>query len=504
MSSPEPQCHSFDVLIVGAGISGINAAYRLQSQIPECSYTIIEARDAMGGTWDLFRYPGIRSDSDLHTFGFVWRPWISENPIADGESIRNYLHKCAEEEGIDKKIRYRHKLLSGNWSTAEQKWTFIVDADGQEAIFRVNFVVLCTGYYNYKEPLKSEIPGLTNFKGNVIHPQFWPEDLDYTDKKVVIIGSGATAVTIFPVVAKKAAHVTMLQRSPSYILATPAVDKSARFLRRFLPVTFVARIMRLKFLILPFLFFNFCRTFPGLARSLLRANSKAYLPKTFSPDLHFKPKYNPWDQRLCVSPDGDFYTALHHSNAEIVTDTIETVTEDSIRTTGGTILKPDIIITATGLRLQVAGGATMTIDNKPIDIPSKFFWRGAMVQDIPNATFIIGYTNASWTLGADSTTFLFCRLLKYMRTHNISSVIPHLSESDLKSIQCQPSLDLKSTYIKVASNILPKSGDKSPWQSKRNYIKDSWGARYSDLKNGLLFIKSKNDENVKDTKTKIL
>lgn len=487
MDSNNGLATSFDVLIIGAGISGINMAYRIQTKVPQYNYSILEARDAIGGTWDLFRYPGVRSDSDLHTFGFAWQPWKTSQTIADGESIRKYLNECAEDHGIDKKIRFRHKVLSANWLSGYQKWILKVDADGKEMEFAARFVILCTGYHNYDQPLQATIPGLQNFKGKVIHPQFWPADLDYTDKKIVIIGSGATAVSLFPVLAKKASHVTILQRSPTYILAMPAVDKTAMFLRRFLPFNFVARLMRVKFLILPFLFFCFCRAYPTMARSVLRANSKAHLPKSFSADPHFKPKYNPWEQRLCLSPDGDFYAALHRDNTEIVTDTIETITEDKILTTEGKVLEPDIIVTATGLNLQLCGGASITVDNEPVQPNSKLFWRGSMLQDIPNSAFVIGYTNAAWTLGADATAHLVCRILKHMYDNRISTVIPQISDAERANIQVKPTLNLNSTYIENGRKMLPKSGNKLPWSFKRNFFIDRWHASWSDLNNGLKF-----------------
>ncbi|RKF64336.1 FAD-containing monooxygenase EthA [Erysiphe neolycopersici] len=491
MGSTDQPSGLFDVLIVGAGISGIDMAYRIKSEFPNYNYAILEARDAMGGTWDLFRYPGIRSDSDLHTFGFPWRPWLEDKSIADGESIKKYLNECAEKEGITCKIRYHHRVLEGNWSSSDQKWSLKVEINGQTTQYHARFVVMCTGYYNYKEPLKVVIPGLSDFKGLVIHPQFWPEDLDYTDKKIVIIGSGATAVTLFPVLAKKAAQITLLQRSPTYILAAPAVDKSAKFLRRYLPVTIVARLMRIKFLLISFTFYWFCQIFPRAARALLRARSRSHLPKNYSTDIHFNPKYNPWDQRLCLSPDGDFYRALHHKNADIVTDTIENITDDSIVTTGGKVLKPDIIITATGLNLQLAGGANLTIDNEPIPVSSKLFWKGNMVQDMPNIAFLIGYTNASWTLGADSTAILICRLLKHMENKKLSSVMPCLSNSERSKLQIKPAFNLESTYIKAAEDVLPKSAGQRPWHGKRNYFLDSWDAEFADLQKGLTFVKAK-------------
>ncbi|CCU74800.1 unnamed protein product [Blumeria hordei] len=479
----------FHIIVIGAGLSGINTGYRIQSELPECNYTILEGRHTMGGTWDLFRYPGVRSDSDLHTFGFSWRPWLGEKTIAGGELIRTYLRECAEAEGIDKKIRYRHKVISANWSSTEQLWNLDVDTESQTVKYQARFVIFCTGYYNYKEPLASDIPGLENFKGTLIRPQFWPEDMDYTGKKIVIIGSGATAVTLVPNLAKKASHVTMLQRSPTYILASPANDRVYALLRRLLPVRLAARITRIKFLVLPFCFFQFCRFFPGVAKSLMRAVSKAQLPSNVSVDPHFSPRYNPWEQRLCLSPDGDIYSALGNGTASVVTDTIKTVTATGIQTTGGKSLDADIIVLATGLKLQLAGGASINVDEKPVDIPSKYLWRGAMMQDIPNAAFIIGYTNAAWTLGADSTTLLLCRLFKQFNLKE-TTVVPRMSTDEAAQMKNFPILNLSSTYIQKANGILPKSGNKAPWLAKQNYFMDSWVGQWSDLRKGLQVFKS--------------
>jgi len=467
-----------DVMIVGAGISGINAGYRVQTELPGYSYTILEARNAIGGTWDLFRYPGIRSDSDLNTFGFSWRPWSGSNSIADGESIRNYVRESAEKYGIDRKIQFRHKLLAADWST-EHQWALTVNADREKKIYTARFVILSTGYYDYNEPLKAAIPGIDNFQGQVIHPQFWREDLDYTGKKVVIIGSGATAITLLPNLAEKAAKVTMLQRSPSYIMALPAADIMGDWVRRWFPNWIAHMIVRWKCLILPFLFFKFCTAFPNAARKVIQANTQRQLPPSITHDPNFKPAYNPWEQRLCVCPDGDFFQALRKGNSDIVTDTIKTVTASGIQTDSGKTINTDIIITATGLKMQLAGGARISVHGKPFDFPSKFMWKGIMLHDLPNAAFVIGYTNASWTLGADVTARTVCRLLKYLDSHKMSSAVPRIPDG--QKIKPTSVLNLSSTYIEKAKSQLPKAGNVAPWKPRINYLTDYWVLNYGDL-----------------------
>jgi cation diffusion facilitator CzcD-associated flavoprotein CzcO len=474
-----------DVMIVGAGISGINAGYRVQTELPGYNYTILESRNAIGGTWDLFRYPGIRSDSDLHTFGFPWRPWSKANTIADGESIRNYVRESAEKYGIDRKIQFHHKLLAADWSTEYQNWTLAVDADGEKKIFTARFVILSTGYYDYNEPLKTEIPGIENFPGQVIHPQFWPKDLDYAGKTVVIIGSGATAITLLPNLAEKAAKVTMLQRSPSYIIALPAVDPTGNWVRRWLPTWIAHTLVRWKFLILPFLFFKFCKAFPNAARKIIQGNTQKYLPPSIPHDPNFKPAYNPWEQRLCVCPDGDFFKALRNGNSDIVTDTIKTVTVSGIQTDSGKSIDADIIITATGLKMQLAGGARISVNRQPFDVSSKFMWKGMMLQDLPNAAFVIGYTNASWTLGADATAQAVCRLLKYLDSHKMESAVPRIPDG--QKIKPTPVMNLSSTYVEKAKGQLPKAGNVAPWRPRANYLTDYWVSNYGDLTTGLEF-----------------
>ena len=472
-----------DVIIVGAGISGINAAYRIQSALPSTTYTILEARGAIGGTWDFFRYPGFRSDSDLYTFGFPWRPWAQEKYIADGDSIRKYIRDSAAMYGIDRKVQFHQKVVSANWSTDQQMWTLLVDAGGEKRYLHARFVILSTGYYDYDEPLSTTITGIGNFKGTVLHPQFWPEDFDYAHKKVIVIGSGSTAVTLIPSLAKKASHVTMLQRSPTYLLARPSVDAFASLASKLFPSWIAHRVTRYKFLLQNYLFVNFCGRFPAAARRLIKKATIRELPKDVPHNPHFEPRYNPWEQRLCLCPDGDFFQAMRSGKASVVTDKITSVVENGIKLASGQILDADVIVTATGLKLTTAGGAQVSVDNVPIKVGEKFIWKGAMLQDTPNLAFVIGYTNASWTLGADATALLVCRLLKYLKDNNYTSAIPQLEHSD--TLHSVPALNLSSTYIVKGMKELPRAADKKPWAPRETYLADLWEAKFGKITDGL-------------------
>ncbi|MCJ1318424.1 hypothetical protein MMC15_003752 [Xylographa vitiligo] len=483
MSDPSPIF--YNVIIIGAGISGINTAYHLQTNFPSASYTILEARNGIGGTWDLFRYPGVRSDSDLYTFGFPWRPWTEQKIIASGEALRNYIRESAAITGIDQHIQCGHKLVSADWSSEQQAWRLSVDADGEKKVLWGRFVVLGTGYYDYSEALPSNVPGIERFEGQVVHPQFWPEGLDYEGKKMIVIGSGATAVTLLPVLAEKAERVTMLQRSPGYIVSVPSVDQSAQWLGRFLPAWLTLGIIRLKYLVMPTLFFKFCRRFPNAARKVMRKGTVEQLPKNVPHDPNFEPKYNPWEQRMCVSPDGDFFKSLHTGKADVVTGVIDTVTETGIKMKSGRSLDADIIITATGLKIQLAGGAHISLDGERVEVTEKFLWHNLMLQDLPNMATIIGYTNAPWTLGAESAALHICRLLKYMETNKITSAVPRMEvPSRVKAV---PLLNLSSTYVEKGKGAMPKAGDTAPWRPRSTYFSDMWEARFGSLSNGLQF-----------------
>lgn len=472
-----------DVIIVGAGISGINAAYRIQTNLPSATYTILEARGGIGGTWDFFRYPGFRSDSDLYTFGFPWRPWSQEKYIADGDSIRKYIRESAAMYGIDRKVQFHQKVVSANWSTDQQMWTLLVDAGGEKRYLHARFVVLSTGYYDYDEPLSTTITGIENFKGTVLHPQFWPEDFDYADKKIIVIGSGSTAVTLVPSLAEKASHVTMLQRSPSYLLARPSVDTFGSIVSKLLPSWIAHRITRYKFLLQNLLFVSFCGRFPTAAKKLIKKATVKELPKDVPHNPHFEPRYNPWEQRLCLCPDGDFFQAMRSGKASVVTAKITSVVENGIQLASGQILDADVIVTATGLKLKTAGGAQLSVDNVPVKVGEKFLWKGVMLQDTPNMATVIGYTNASWTLGADATALLVCRLLKYLKDKEFMSAIPRLQDSE--KISSVPALNLSSTYIVKGMKELPRTADKAPWAPRITYFADLWEAKFGSITDGL-------------------
>ncbi|RDW71545.1 hypothetical protein BP6252_08108 [Coleophoma cylindrospora] len=474
----------FDVVIIGAGISGINAGYKLQTELPNYTYTILEARGAIGGTWDLFRYPGIRSDSDLHTFGFSWCAWKNSKAIAEGSLIQEYIQDAAEEYGIDKHIKFHHKVVAADWSTECQDWSFAVDVKGETKQIRGRFVIFASGYYDYNEPLSAHIPGLENFKGTTVHPQFWPEDLDYAGKKVVIIGSGATAITLLPNMTDKAEKVTMLQRSPSYVVARPSVDPSGQWLKKYLPQSWASKLIRLKFLVLTIVIVNFCRAYPKVAIKSIKKRTEEMLPASIAQDPNFKPSYNPWEQRLCLCPDGDFYAALRGGKGDVVTDTIKTVTETGIVTDGGKVLDADVIVTATGLKMQVAGGSRVSVDGAPISFSDKYMWKSTLVQDIPNAAVVIGYTNASWTPGAEATAVMICRIMKYMEKKKLGTVVPRVE--DESRVHATNLLNLKSTYIMAAKGTLPKAGDVAPWKPRDNYFSDLWSAKFG-MFSGLAF-----------------
>jgi cation diffusion facilitator CzcD-associated flavoprotein CzcO len=480
-----------DVLIVGAGISGINAAYRVKEAFPNINYAILEARGSIGGTWDLFKYPGIRSDSDLHTFGFAWRPWQENRAIVDGPSIVSYMKESAAQYGIDKRIIFHTKVLESNWVSSEQKWHVYTESPSGPVEYTAKFVILGTGYYNYDSPLEAKINGIENFEGKIVHPQFWPKDLDWTNKNVVVIGSGATAITILPAMGEKAAHVTMLQRSPTYIMARPNSDPLDKVIRAVLPQSWADSVVRWKWLLVPQIFFQFCRLLPSVAKKVLVRLARKQLPLGTTIDPDWTPQYNPWEQRLCISPDADFYEAIRSGKCSVVTGHIDTVTEKSIKLKDGRELHPDIIVTATGLRLLIGGGAKLTIDGKPFDLHEKYLWKGQMLEGVPNAAFAIGYTNASWTLGADATAKYVCRIIKHMQDSGAGAVVPRLTSDVRSTLNRDPPFNLKSTYLLKALDQLPLSGGKGVWQSRGNCLTDLVDTRFGTVTEGLEYVPGK-------------
>jgi monooxygenase len=460
-----------DVLIVGAGLSGIGAAHHLQSNLPGKSYAILESRDAIGGTWDLFRYPGIRSDSDMFTLGYSFRPWTAAKSIADGPSILQYVRDTAREGGIERHIRFGHKVVRAEWSTPEAQWTITAQRtdSGEEVTLTASFIFTCTGYYRYDEGFTPTFPGVEDFAGTLIHPQHWPEDLDYAGKKVVVIGSGATAVTLVPAMAETAAHVTMLQRSPTYIMTLPGEDPIANVIRRVLPTKAAYGVVRWKNVITQAIFFHASRRAPGLVKKLVAKMVQRQLPDNVPLDPHFTPTYNPWDQRLCLVPDGDLFGALRNGSASIATDTIETFTPTGVKLAGGAELEADIIVSATGLKLLPLGGLSLRVDGADVDLSQTVGYKGMMLSGVPNLAFAVGYTNASWTLKCDLTCEYVCRLIKHMDATGSPIVKPKIYDPALPTL---PFIDLKSGYVQRALADFPKQGQDAPWRLYQNYARD--------------------------------
>jgi monooxygenase len=464
-----PEHH--DVLIVGAGLSGIGAACQLRRKAPGKSFAILEARSAIGGTWDLFRYPGIRSDSDMHTLGYAFKPWEHDRAIADGDTIREYICATAREHDVESAIRFHHRVVGAAWSTPEARWTVEVQrADtGETVTLTCAFLHMCSGYYDYEEGFTPAFPGVESFGGTLVHPQHWPAELDYTGKRVVVIGSGATAVTLVPAMAEQAAHVTMLQRSPSYVLSLPARDRLAQALRRRLPAQTAYAIVRWKNVLRGAAFYALSRRRPGLIRGLIRRGVQASLPDDFEVDTHFKPRYDPWDQRVCLVPDGDLFKTLSTGRASIVTDRIDTFTPGGLRLASGEELAADVVVTATGLTLKLLGGAQLTVDGEAVTFADKVAYKGMMLSGVPNLTLALGYTNASWTLKADLVNEYMCRLLTYMDERGYEQCMP---VEPAPSVARIPLLDLQSGYIERAAHWLPKQGSRLPWRLHQNYPRD--------------------------------
>jgi monooxygenase len=459
-----------DVVIVGAGISGVSAAWHLQDRCPSKSYAILEKREAMGGTWDLFRYPGIRSDSDMYTLGFRFRPWTERQAIADGKPILDYVKGTASRYGIDKHIRLSHKVLSADWSHVENRWTLRIDNDGTPSTITCTFLFLCSGYYNYEQGYAPQFRGSENFTGPIIHPQHWPEDLDYADKNVVVIGSGATAVTLIPALADSGArHVTMLQRSPTYIVSQPKRDKMAERLNHWLPDNLAYTVIRWKNVLRQAALYGACQRWPQRMRKTLLGFVERQLPQGYDVQKHFGPQYNPWDQRLCLVPSGDLFRAIRKGRAEVVTDTIDRFTATGIRLNSGQELPADIIITATGLNLQLFGGATVTVDGEPVDLTKTMAYKGMMLSGLPNMVYTVGYTNASWTLKADLVSEFACRLLNYMDAEGFDTVVVERPAADVEE---RPFMEFTPGYVLRSLDELPKQGSRKPWRLNQNYLRD--------------------------------
>ena len=473
----------FDVLIVGAGLSGIGAGVHLQKHCPGRTYAILEGRDRLGGTWDLFRYPGIRSDSDMYTLGYSFKPWEEPKAIADGPSILKYVKDTARDYGIDSRIRYGLQVKRAAWSSEDACWTVESERDGEVVRLTCNFLFACGGYYNYSEGYTPEFPGIGRFKGRIVHPQKWTDDIDYAGKRVVVIGSGATAVTLVPEMAKTAAHVTMLQRSPTYVVARPAEDSSANWLRKHLPAMLAYAISRWKRVLLQMYFFNLCRRNPAHAKKLILGGVKAYLGPDYDVGTHFTPRYNPWEQRLCLVPDADLFIAIRQKKASVVTDHIETFTEKGLKLKSGAELEADLIVTATGLNLEVLSGLAITVDGKSIDPAKTFSYKGLMYSGVPNLASSFGYTNASWTLKCDLTCEYVCRLLNHMKKHGYAQCMPRLADPEMAQA---PWIDFSSGYVQRTLDKFPKQGAKAPWRMPQNYARDIMTLRFGRIDDGVL------------------
>ncbi|MDI2129938.1 flavin-containing monooxygenase [Yinghuangia seranimata] len=482
VSAPE----HVDVIVIGAGLSGIGAAYRLQTECPGRSYAILEARDTLGGTWDLFRYPGVRSDSDMFTLGYPFKPWQDAKAIADGDSILRYIKATAAEFGIDRRIRYGTRVLSADWSTRDARWTLETErtaADGSTelASLTCDFVYSCTGYYDYGQGHDPQFPGVESYTGTLVHPQFWPEDLDYAGKRVVVVGSGATAVTLVPSMAEEAAHVTMLQRSPTWISSIPGRDRVADAIRAVLPAKHAHQVARMKNVLFTLGFYQFCQRYPATARKMLTRLNARVLKDEQAVREHFTPAYDPWDQRLCAAPDADFFKALKSGKASVVTDHIDTFVPEGVRLKSGTVLEADIVVSATGLKLLAFGGVTPHVDGEPVVLSEQFVWRGLMLTGVPNFAVCIGYTNASWTLRADLSSRLVCKVLNHMDRNGYAAVVPRPD----RELTPRPLLDLAAGYIQRSIGDFPRQGDRSPWLVRQNYLIDAATTMRTDLRKSL-------------------
>ncbi len=473
----------FDVIIVGAGISGIGAAYRLQKDCPAKTYCILEARAAIGGTWDLFRYPGIRSDSDMFTLGYGFRPWTEPKIIADGPSIKSYVAGTAKEYGIDRHIRFGVRVIAMDFDSTAARWTVIAQTATGETRFTCNFLWMCSGYYRYSAGHAPEFPGAEDFAGDIIHPQLWPENYDYAGKRVAVIGSGATAATLVPALTDRAAHVTMVQRSPSWFFSLPQTSGVANALARVMPRSSAARLVRWYRIAFQQIMYAIIRARPEKAGAKLFEAVRAQLPEGYDAERHFRPRYNPWDQRLCVVPDGDIFNAISSGKASVATGEIERFTREGVRLKSGETIGADIIITATGLHLETMGGASARVDGRPVEFGKTFTYRGFAISDLPNAAFVFGYTNSSWTLRADLIAHYVCRLINYMDRGGFDIAVP---VNDDPSLGPEPFLNLNSGYILRAADRLPQQGSRPPWRNPQNYFLDIAILRMGRINDGVM------------------
>ena len=470
----------FDVVVVGAGLSGIAAAHYLQRECPQERFVLLEGRDAIGGTWDLFRYPGVRSDSDMFTLGYSFRPWTSDASIARGPDIRKYIEDTAREEGVLPHIRFGHRVTAAHWDSGAARWTLEVLADGQAQRFTCRFVFFCSGYYDYAQGYEPQWPGRDSFRGRIVHPQHWPADLDYAGKQVVVIGSGATAITLLPSLAREAAHVTMLQRSPSYIIALPGRDGIGAALQRALPRKLAYRLIRWKNVLLSTAVFQFMRRRPAAAGRWLVRQAQA---RSGVEARHLQPRYDPWDQRLCIDPDAELFRALRAGKASIATDRIEHFTPAGLKLASGQELPADIVITATGLTLKMFGGAQLTVDGQPVDVAQALSYKGMMLSGVPNLAMAMGYTNASWTLKCELIARQVCRILNHLRAHRLEVCTPTVSQDTGAT---RPAIDLSSGYVQRAAAQLPRQGSRKPWRIYQNYLLDLLVLKFSPLQDGAL------------------
>ncbi len=478
----------YDIIIVGAGLSGIGTAYWLQEKCPGKDYLILEGRQNLGGTWDLFRYPGIRSDSDMFTFGYKFKPWKEPKSLSDGDAILSYLQETVKENGIDHHIKYGHQVVGAAWSSRETQWTIQVQHRGESITFHSRFLYMCTGYYDYEEAHRPHFEGEEDFAGRIIQPQFWPEDFDYSGKKVLVVGSGATAVTLVPAMAKKAEQVVMIQRSPTYIMNLPNNADLFLSLRKFLPESWAYKITRRRNILLNMMIYWMSKTFPGIMRKLIKKGAAKQLPEGYDVEKHFNPKYDPWDQRLCVVPDGDLFQAITSGKASVVTDIIKCFTNKGILLQSGEELHADIIVIATGLKIKLMGGASLSVDGQKVNPHESMIYKGMMISEVPNLALAFGYTNAPWTLKTDLTANYMCKLLNHMDKKGYQTVVPKKEKVDII-----PFLDINSGYIQRAQHILPQQGNRRPWRVYQNYFMDMLTTRYGRIEDDVLDFDTKID-----------